>query len=561
MIYAYDKAATIPLVDVYDRQMMLAQVAAAKDMYEKGLEEMKDFRKEYGDLMFSNDAYQNWYNQNFDVSGFVSDLYKNGIDPVRSAEGRSLVSQYINSRKYGDLAKIKQWDANMKAYQESKAKLGDKYDPEFEKWRLNGDPNNWGNRPFTETSAVPYTSLHDMVHPTFAAIKPHLLTPLEAQQKLEKLGGTYDPRNNYIGVTEGDMRRAMEQYLPGVRNSTTYQYQRHLAEQDLIREGNTSPTDKEIDERLVNNAIISDYGISTPLEQKADEWKMAQFDRQTKLQAARESRATTTQSKTDYSFRDDIYERGLKNMLGLDPEYYLGVDKNGSPVTAMELFDNNPEFWNEYSYRVRTSLDPVKMLTHTKGDALKDLPTRMGEKEMTKFGENNDVSGEHFYKMNPSSLGNLISEYELRYKIEDAVRPHTDEKGNPIRLPKPLRPEGKISSEATKSIRSHGAAYTMDTSKGKGIVTAYFDGAVRTVRPITIYYDSSDIDKKLNMYEIMDYRSMPSSGNYATFEEKGISTIYDGRYGMSSQMSSANVDKSMHISPNEMKSVSVDSPY
>lgn len=35
MIYSYDKAAQIPLMDLYDTQMILASVNAARDMYEK----------------------------------------------------------------------------------------------------------------------------------------------------------------------------------------------------------------------------------------------------------------------------------------------------------------------------------------------------------------------------------------------------------------------------------------------------------------------------------------------------------------------------------------------
>jgi len=37
--------------------MMLASVEAAKDMYEKAIEEVDKFKDKYGDLMFSNGAY------------------------------------------------------------------------------------------------------------------------------------------------------------------------------------------------------------------------------------------------------------------------------------------------------------------------------------------------------------------------------------------------------------------------------------------------------------------------------------------------------------------------
>lgn len=273
MIYAYDKAANIPLVDIYDKQMMLAEIAAAKDMYEKGLQEMKDFREKYGDLMFSNDAYQDWYNNEFNIGGFISDLYKQGIDPVRSAEGRSMVQQYINSRDYGNLAQRRAWDANMQAYKHSIATNPKLYDPGFEQWRIGGDINNWGDRPFTQSSIVPYENLQEMTLPSFNTISPHLLTTEEAR---ERLGADYNPRNNYTGITRADMEDVMGQWMPGVRNSALFQYHRELAKQDLVREGNPNPSDDQIDARLVDNAITSNSGKMTPLEQKADEWELLQ---------------------------------------------------------------------------------------------------------------------------------------------------------------------------------------------------------------------------------------------------------------------------------------------
>jgi len=57
MIYAYDRGMQLPAIDIYDTGMMQMAVNAAKDLYEKGLQEMKDFNKEYGDFIspFSKD--------------------------------------------------------------------------------------------------------------------------------------------------------------------------------------------------------------------------------------------------------------------------------------------------------------------------------------------------------------------------------------------------------------------------------------------------------------------------------------------------------------------------
>ena len=301
MIYAYDKAATIPLVDVYDRQMMLAQVAAAKDMYEKGLEQMKEFKKDYGDILFSDPSSQEWYNNNFNVGEFLGELYKNGIDPLRSAEGRALVSQYINSRKYGDLNRLRANDANKKLYDASAAKLGTQYDEDYETWRLGYNPRTFRSvnpdgtiNAFDAQYASPYTNLYDMTHPTLENIDPHLLTQQQAKDILSKNGGEYSPYYDYTGITEDDMRKALTDYMPGLRNSSSYQYQRHLAEQDLIRQGKL-PTQKDIDDKFVQNAISANSAMLSNLSRKINAEGEYYWDN--KLDAAKTARDISAQKQ------------------------------------------------------------------------------------------------------------------------------------------------------------------------------------------------------------------------------------------------------------------------
>jgi hypothetical protein len=50
-----------------------------------------------------------WYQKN--VTGKAADvinwLYANGVDPLRSAEGRAVVSQLVRSMPVGDIAKVR----------------------------------------------------------------------------------------------------------------------------------------------------------------------------------------------------------------------------------------------------------------------------------------------------------------------------------------------------------------------------------------------------------------------------------------------------------------------
>lgn len=50
MIYAYDDWVQLPVRDLYDTNMMQMAISAAKDMYEKGQNQVTDFYKQYGDF-------------------------------------------------------------------------------------------------------------------------------------------------------------------------------------------------------------------------------------------------------------------------------------------------------------------------------------------------------------------------------------------------------------------------------------------------------------------------------------------------------------------------------
>ena len=125
MVMAYDQWAQMPVKDLYDSQIMAMSIAAAKDMYEKGQKRLEDFNAKYGDFMSPIAKDMDWYNQN--VTGKVRDtinnLYANGIDPLRSAEGRAAISQLIYSMPTGDIAKLRQSAQNATAFNKAKMEL------------------------------------------------------------------------------------------------------------------------------------------------------------------------------------------------------------------------------------------------------------------------------------------------------------------------------------------------------------------------------------------------------------------------------------------------------
>lgn len=169
MTYDYDEAIAIPMVQMYDTDMMRMYLSAAKDEYERALADQDKFAKEFGDLYSPNsnlnkayyDATKGAVNQAMDY------LYKNGIDPVRSAEGRAYIQKIIRERPYAQIANMRAQSESMKAYQKYRAEAmrNGTYDPDFERFVLGGksletwDPATDGM--WTREAPSKYSSIKD----------------------------------------------------------------------------------------------------------------------------------------------------------------------------------------------------------------------------------------------------------------------------------------------------------------------------------------------------------------------------------------------------------------
>lgn len=209
MVYAYDQWAQLPVRDLYDSQMMAMAINAAKDMYEKGYQEMKDFKKEYGDFITPIAADQDWYNQN--VTGKVRDainaLYAQGIDPLRNAQGRAMISQIINNIDYGGIAKMRQSQENVREYLKNKAKLQAEglWSPEMEQYAMGGKSlESWDTSRdgmWNRTSPIQYKSMDDIIEPIVSKLDPIF----DAELTAAKNDGF-----DYSTVTEDRIRQTID---------------------------------------------------------------------------------------------------------------------------------------------------------------------------------------------------------------------------------------------------------------------------------------------------------------------------------------------------------------
>ena len=142
MIGMYDEPVAVPIIDLLDSSMMSQYISAAREQYNQAVQEQKEFAKEFGELYGPN---ANVNKEFYDITrGAVNKgldyLYQNGIDPLRSAEGRAYIAKIIRERPYAEIANLKAQNESMKTYQKYRAEAmrNGTYDPDFEKFALGG---------------------------------------------------------------------------------------------------------------------------------------------------------------------------------------------------------------------------------------------------------------------------------------------------------------------------------------------------------------------------------------------------------------------------------------
>lgn len=281
MVYSRDQWIQLPVRDLYDSQIMLASINAAKDMYQQGINEFKEYQKNYNDFYSPISRDMDWYNKNVigSTQDLIKDLYDRGIDPLRSPEGRAMLQRHINNIPTQQIGKLKASAIQAQKYLDSISDLAAKglYNEDYERFNNPYSPDDWDtmkNGVWNRSSAMSYKNLQQYVHPTFEGIKPHLLT----KEEVESRGMKYDPNYEYQGISEKDMRDSLQNWMPGLKGDPLYIYHRNQAKLDLQRAGIQNPTENQIDRRFMDNAIIADHQVATPLAREADKFALKRQD-------------------------------------------------------------------------------------------------------------------------------------------------------------------------------------------------------------------------------------------------------------------------------------------
>ena len=282
MVYAYDRAIPLPVKDLYDTQVMAMSINAAKDMYEKGQKQIEDFYNKYGDFISPIQKDMDWYAQNVTgkASNFISQLYANGIDPLRSAEGRAAVAQLVRSMPVGDIAKLRQSAETAKEYLKNKAVMQSKglWNPDFERSILGGKSlEDWdtigGGQLWTRSAPTEYQDLNQYTSHIFDNLKDSFI-------------GTDKNHYDWYGVTEDMMSQSLTpDKLGGLLNTDLGRFHYQNAIRDLQARGIVNPTDAQAMQQFRNNILAANHERVHQDKKINELWKL-QEENKTRLRAA-----------------------------------------------------------------------------------------------------------------------------------------------------------------------------------------------------------------------------------------------------------------------------------
>lgn len=251
----YDEPVAVPIIDLLDSNMMSQYISAAREQYNQAVQDQKEFAKEFGDL-YSPSASLNkaYYDQTKGrVNAGLNYLYQNGIDPLRSAEGRAYIAKIIRETPYDKISKWKADADNMKTFQKAAASMvaegkltQDQLGWQMQKYGLDYDKFDPYTQSWNTLAPMKMDTLEDLTKIPYSVLKPSNLT----QQQVEAMGYKYDPNNDYTGITDQMIMDTAGKAIPSVMSTAAGEYYYDKAKQQLQQAGVTNPTDDQVKQQL-----------------------------------------------------------------------------------------------------------------------------------------------------------------------------------------------------------------------------------------------------------------------------------------------------------------------
>ena len=477
----YDEPVAVPIIDLLDSSMMAQYISAAREQYNQALQEQKEFAKEFGELYGPN---ANLNKEFYDITrGAVNKgldyLYQNGIDPLRSAEGRAYIQKIIRERPYAEIANLKAQNEAMKTYQRYRAEAmrNGTYDPDFEKFSLGGktletwDPSTDGM--WTREAPSKYSSLKDWTSNLFDNMQ------LEYDPELTKqAGGLYQ----VYSKSPKKMQQILDANINDMTKSDLGRYYLNMYGGDIdalkadIINRNREYTQVDMrpdqvkvhlnDQNFQANEAAKQRAFQREMAKQQHEWDMEELAQK---QAAK---GNGKSGKQDYNLVADVMTQASSTLQNYFATHTFG-EKN---------------YGNNLGYLLRAQGKAFSNKGFNLNDVSFDLP-RGGYSAWTGINKNK-LSANYGYKYNPNEIkGKILTEGELKTKASSVTTGKTIGKTYTDKLYKNSRILG----------------VTPDETSRNGIAIVGRDGRMHVYQKVTVYTtDGTYRDSSGNKYKFIN---------------------------------------------------------
>ena len=481
----YDEPVAVPIIDLLDSNMMSQYISAAREQYNQAVQEQKDFAKEFGELYGPNaNINKQFYD---DTRGAVNKgldyLYQNGIDPLRSAEGRAYIAKIIRERPYAEIANLKAQNESMKTYQRYKAEAmrNGTYDPDFEKFVLGGktletwDPSTDGM--WTREAPSKYSSLKDWTSNLFDNMQ------LEYDDEAtKKAGGMYQ----IYSKSPKKMMQILDSNIKDMAKSELGRYYLNMYGGDID---------------ALKADIIDRNREYTQVDRRPDQVKLHLNDQQFQANEAAKQRAFQMEmAKQEHDWTMDELRQKGKNEV--DKEAAKGNDKENYNLVADVMTQASSTLQNYFAtntFGEKNYGSNLGYLSRAQGRAFSnksfdinnvsfDLP-RGGYSAWTGVNKNK-LSANYGYRYSPNEVrGKILTEGELRTKASSITTGKTIYRTYTDKLYKNSRILG----------------VTPDETSRNGIAIVGRDGRMHVYQKVTVYTtDGTSRDSSGNKYKFID---------------------------------------------------------
>ena len=481
----YDEPVAVPIIDLLDSNMMSQYISAAREQYNQAVQDQKEFAKEFGELYGPNaNINKQFYEQTRGaVNKGLDYLYQNGIDPLRSAEGRAYIAKIIRERPYAEIANLKAQNESMKTYQRYRAEAmrNGTYDPDFEKFVLGGktleswDPSTDGM--WTKEAPSKYSSLKDWTSNLFDNMQ------LEYDDEAtKKAGGMYQ----VYSKSPKKMQQILDSNIKDMSKSELGRYYINMYGGDIealkadIIDRNREYTQVDIrpdqvklhlnDQQFQANEAAKQRAFQREMAKQQHEWDMQELEQKNANEIAKQQ--AKGNNKENYNLVADVMTQASSTLQNYFATNTFGEKNYGSNLGYLsraqgKAFSNKSFNINNVSF---------------------DLP-RGGYSAWTGVNKNK-LSANYGYRYSPNEVkGKILTEGELRTKASSVTTGKTIYKTYTDKLYKNSRILG----------------VTPDETSRNGIAIVGRDGRMHVYQKVTVYTtDGTYRDSSGNKYKFIN---------------------------------------------------------